>query len=99
MGYIKKLANGGAANPFGFINKLANGSVSECYLLNEINVMQSTTLELSSASRKDQVLPGDINPILVPLVLHQLCMRNIAIPYLKQKKLCQLGTQTMSEDN
>ena len=29
--------------------------------------------------------PRDINPVLVPLVLHQLCMRNIAIPYLNEK--------------
>lgn len=44
---------------------------------------ESTMLDLSSASRKDQMLPRDINPVLLPLVLHQLGMRNIAIPYLK----------------
>jgi hypothetical protein len=67
----------------------------DCYLLNEINVMQSTALELSPASRKYQVLPRDIHLVLVPLELHQLSLGDIVVPYLHQTKP-QGSKQTVS---
>lgn len=38
--------------------------------------------ELSSSSRKGEVLPGDLNPVLMTLVFYQLSMRDIVVPYL-----------------
>jgi hypothetical protein len=57
----------------------------KCYLLNEIDVMQRPVLELSPTSRKYQMLPGDIDPVLMALEFHQLSMGDIAVPYLQQQ--------------
>jgi hypothetical protein len=52
-------------------------------LLNGINVVKCTILELSSTPRKHEIVTRDFNPVLVPLVLSKLGVRNISVPYLQ----------------
>ena len=51
-------------------------------LLNELNVVMSTMLELSSTSWKQKFLAWSLHPILIFFVRHQPWMRNIVVPNL-----------------
>ena len=61
------------------------------YLLNSINIVEGTILELSPTPREQEVVTWDLNPILMPLVLCELSVRNIAVPYLQKAE--QLGNK------
>lgn len=62
-----------------------HGNYTDVYLLNEINIVQCTMFELCSTSWKGEVLPRDLNPVLMPLVFNQFSVRNIAVPYLQKE--------------
>jgi hypothetical protein len=53
------------------------------YLLNSINVVECTILELSPSPRKQEVVTRNFNPVLVTLVLCKPGVWNIAVPYLQ----------------
>lgn len=54
------------------------------HLLYEIYIMKSTTLELSSTTRKSKIFTSNFDPILMSLNLSKLGMGNIVVPYLQQ---------------
>ena len=56
----------------------------DAYLLDMIDIVKSTILELSTTSRKSKILSGDFDPVLMPFDLSQLGAGNVIEPYLKR---------------
>ena len=56
------------------------------YPLYKFNIANNSILELSATSRENKVITRLTHPVLVLLVLNELWVRDIIIPYLGIKK-------------
>lgn len=60
---------------------------SNAYLLNKVNIMESTVLKLGPTTWESEVFSRNFHPILMPLKLCKLGVGNIVVPYLQGNSL------------